>query len=109
MSDNKRKPKLWQINLIFFFILFMLASSTNSSRGVNADMWIIPIIMAIVGSIGAFIGGVPGALVGLVWGGVNKDVILSGMKYGASVGYVGILLFWFISCWMNGSSVCFAQ
>ena len=109
MIENKRKPKLWQINLIFFFILLILALSTNYSRGVNADLWIIPIIMAIVGSIGALIGVVPGGVVGLIGKLFNQDVILSGMKYGASVGYVGILLFWFMSCWMNGSSVCFAQ
>lgn len=109
MDGTNRSPKLWQVNLVIFIILLFVTTLTDDSLGVHADLWIIPVIIAGVGLIGAIIGGVLGGLVGLIGELFKKGVFVSGMKLGATIGYVGILIFWFTQCWMNGSSVCFAQ
>ena len=66
METIKREFPLWTILIIFFVILFSMATLSNYPKDVNADMWVIPIIMAVFGLIGAVIGGVLGGIIGLI-------------------------------------------
>ncbi len=109
MASIVRKVKLWQLNLVFFIALLYLATFTNHSVGVHAAFWVIPLIIALVGLIGSTIGAVIGGSIGLISKLSGRDLLVSGIKYGATLGYFGLLFFWFLGCWMKGSGVCLTQ
>ena len=66
MGITKRKFYLRTILIFFSVILFFMAEVSNYTKGANADIWILPIIMAVFGLIGAVIGGVLGGIIGLI-------------------------------------------
>ena len=109
MGTEKRKFSLWPILFAFFVILFFLAERTNLTNGAHADQWVIPIIMVVVGLIGALIGGVLGAMVGLVGTLFKKRIFRLGLTYGAAIGFMLLLLLWFLVCLRHGSAICIAQ
>lgn len=109
MEINNLKFPLWQISITFFVVLYCLAILTNNPRGVNAETWVIPIIMAVFGFIGAVIGGVLGGIIGLIGKLFKKNTVIPGLKFGATIGFIGLLVIWFLICWMNGSGVCISQ
>ena len=109
MKRETRKSVLSPILIGFFVVLLFIATYTNFPRGVNATPWVIPFIMAIVGLIGAAIGSVLGGIIGLIGKLFKLDAFIPALKYGAAIGYLSLLAFWFLICWMNGSSVCLAQ
>ena len=110
MMDTVKSKFILKEGLVYFFIgLFLLAVFTNSSRGVNADIWVIPLLMALFGLIGAAIGSVPGLVVGLAGMAFGKEILIPGLKYGAAAGFVGMLAFWFLLCWLRGTAVCIAR
>ena len=82
-----------------------MAEKTNLTRGAHADAWVIPVLMAVFGFIGAVIGGVLGGIIGLI----GNNTFIPGLKYGAAVGFMGLLVLWYLGCLMNGTAVCFAQ
>jgi len=109
LETLKREFPLWTILVIFFVILFSMATLSNYPKGVNADTWVIPIIMTVFGLIGAVIGGVLGGITGLIGKLFKKNTFMPGLKYGAAIGFMGLLVLWYIGCWMNGSALCLVQ
>ena len=109
MDTAKQYWSLWKFLIAFLVILFVIVVLTNRPLGVSASVWVIPILMAVFGSIGALIGGVLGGIVGLIGAIFKKKIFIVSMKYGAAIGLMGLLVLWYVGCWMNGSSVCIAQ
>jgi hypothetical protein len=70
---------------------------------------VILMIMAVFGLIGAVIGGVLGGIIGLIGKLFKKHSFLPGLKYGAEIGFMGLIVLWFMGCWLNGSAMCIAQ
>jgi len=106
METTKSKFSLWTILIIFIVILLILAEITNSTRGAHADAWVIPVLMAVFGFIGAVIGGVLGGIIGLIGKLSKKNTFIPGLKYGAAIGFMGLLVLWYLGCLMNGTAVC---
>jgi hypothetical protein len=109
MGTAKHKFYLRTILIFFSVILFFMAEISNSTKGANADQWILPIIMAVFGLIGAVIGGVLGGIIGLTGKLFKKNIFILGMKYGAAIGFMLLLAFWYLGCLRHGSAVCFPQ
>ena len=109
METAKRNFSLGPILFAFCVVLFFMAERINVTNGANADQWVIPIIMAVVGLIGALIGGVLGAMVGLVGTLFKKRIFRLGLTYGAAIGFMLLLLLWFFVCLRHGSAICIAQ
>jgi uncharacterized membrane protein len=108
METAKRKFPLGIILITFFVILFFMAVLINP-RGGYVDPWVILMIMAVFGLIGAVIGGVLGGIIGLIGKLFKKHSFLPGLKYGAEIGFMGLIVLWFMGCWLNGSAMCIAQ
>ena len=72
-----------------------MATLTNYPIGVNAEIWVIPIIMAALGLIGAMIGGVLGGINVLIGKLFKKNIFIPGLIYGAAIGFMGLLVLWF--------------
>jgi len=109
MGTAKRKFSLWTFLIAFFVVLLFMAERSNITNGAHADLWIIPIIMAVFGLIGALIGGVLGGFIGLIGKLFKKNIFIPGLKYGAAIGFMLLLVFWFLGCLRHGSAVCLAQ
>lgn len=108
MAQNKTKISLLTINAIFFTILFVFASDTNT-KGAHAESWMVPIIMLFVGLLGALIGTVIGWIVGVISRPFGKKIIMISGKVGGTIGFILLLLFWYTSCLSNGTAVCLPQ
>ena len=109
MGTTKCKLSLWTILIAFFVILFFVAERINLTHGANADQWVIPVIMSVVGLIGAVIGGVFGGIIGLVGKLFKKSIFILGLKYGAAIGFTLLLVVWVLGCLRQGSAICIAQ
>lgn len=109
MGTAKRKFYLRTILISFSVILFFMAEISNYTKGAHADIWILPIIMAVFGLIGAVIGGVLGGIIGLIGKLFKKNIFILGMKYGAAIGFMLLLAFWYLGCLRHGSAVCLPQ
>ena len=109
MDTVKRNISLRTILIIFFVILFFMAESTNLTHGAGADFVMIPVLMVIFGLIGTVPGAVIGGVIGLIGKLFKKDIFLTSLKYGAALGFMGMLSVWYLGCLMNGSAVCIAQ
>ena len=109
METKRGKIPLGTIIITYIVVLLLLAALTNYPRGVYADIWVIPIIMAVFGLIGGVIGTVLGGIIGLIGKLFNKNSFIPGLKYGAAFGFMGVLVLWILNCWMNGSGVCLVQ
>ena len=116
MGTTKRKFPLWKILIIFFvglffmtalYGLFILNGQTQFQRHPEELVFVL-IIMAYFGLIGAIFGGVLGGIVGLIGKLFKKNIFILGLKYGAVLGYMGLLITWFLGCWMNGT-ICLPQ
>ena len=109
MDSSKNKFSLKIILIIFVVVLFIMAEASNITKGAHADAWIIPIIMAVFGAVGAVIGGLLGGIIGLIGKLFKKNTFIPGLKYGSALGFMGMLLLWYLGCLINGTAVCFAQ
>ncbi len=109
MRTTKSKLSLWTILIIFFVILLIMAEKSNLTRGAHADAWVIPVLMVVFGFIGAVIGGVLGGIIGLIGKLFKKNTFIPGLKYGAAMGFMGLLVMWYLGCLMNGNAVCLVQ
>jgi hypothetical protein len=108
IETTKHKFDLRTILIFFSIILFFLAEISNT-KGAHAELWIIPIIMAVFGLIGAVIGGVLGGIIGLIGKLFKKNIFILGMKYGAAIGFMLLVVFWYLGCLRYGSAVCLPQ
>jgi len=121
MGTTKRKFPLWKTLIIFFVGLFFmtalyglfileprpLGQMVDLQRRPGALVFVL-IIMAWFGFIGAVFGGVLGGIVGLIGKLFKKNIFIPGLKYGAVLGFMGMLIVWFLGCWINGT-VCLPQ
>jgi hypothetical protein len=108
-ESSERKFSLWTILIAFFVVLLIMAEISNVTKGANADLWILPIIMAVFGLIGAVIGGVLGGIIGLIGKLFKKNIFILSLKYGAALGFMLLLAFWYLGCLRHGSAVCLPQ
>ena len=108
MGISKRKFSLWIILIAFLVILYIIAVLYDSPGRTFESWMILFVIMAWFGLIGAVIGGVIGGIIGLVGKLFKKNILVLCLKYGATMGYLGLLITWFLGCWMNGT-ICLAQ
>ena len=108
----KSKFPLRTILIVFCVILFFMAEISNA-KGAHAETWILPIIMLVLGlvgaGIGAGIGAILAAIISLFKRPFSMDTTKSFAKYGAALGFMAILLFWYLGCVLHGTVVCLAQ
>jgi len=109
MGAAKRKFSLQAILITFCVILFIMVEISNDTNGAHADAWILPIIMAVIGLIGAIIGAVLGGIIGLIGKLSKKNIFILGMKYGAAIGFMLLIAFWYLRCLRHGTAVCLPQ
>ena len=121
MGTAKRKFPLWKILIIFFVGLFFMTALyglfflNGQTQLVDLQrhpegLILVLIIMAYFGLIGAVFGGVLGGIVGLIAKLFKKKIFILGLKYGAVFGFIGILIIWFVGCWiMADGYTCLPQ
>ena len=109
MGTAKHKFYLRTILIFFSVVLFFMAEIINTTNGAHADIWILPIIMAVFGLIGAVMGGVLGGIIGLIGKLFKKNIFITSMKYGAAIGFMLLLAFWYLGCLRHGTAVCLPQ
>lgn len=119
MGTTKRKTPLWRTLIIFFVCLFFMTAlyglffvynSHNIPRRSPGELVFVLIIMAVFGLIGAVFGSMLGGIVGLIGKLFKKNIFVPGLKYGAALGFIGILIIWFLGCWiMADGNICLPQ
>jgi len=108
MENVKPKFSLRIILIAFFMILYFVAVLYDFP-GRTFGAWLILFIsMAWFGLIGVVIGGMLGGIIGLIGKLFKKNIFVLGLKYGAAMGFMGLLITWFLGCWMNGT-ICLPQ
>ena len=107
--ENKKRKFSWWITLFAFFVTLYFVAALYESPGKKFESWMLLfIIMAWFGLIGAVIGGMLGGIIGLIAKLFKKNIFILGLKYGAAIGYMGLLITWFLGCWINGT-ICLPQ
>lgn len=115
----KTSFSLWKKLIIFFVSLYFMAAlygllfvynSHSIPRRSPDELLFVLIIMAVFGLEGAIFGSVLGGIVGLIGKLFKKNIFISCLKYGAVFGFVGILLLWFLGCWvLADGNTCLPQ
>ena len=114
MNIANRKISLWLIVIIFYVAIILLSSTIHAVReGSSKDLLSGLVLSSLFGGYfglqGGFVGSILGSVVGLIRKFLIKKTFLPGLKFGAAFGFIGILAFWFIVCWIILESICLPQ